>query len=74
MSADGIGLVLDIQDRPASRRELTVTANDFGQTKLTLAAGVIGTHDAQEVIRQAADRATLAMTPRRRKLRPGQEI
>lgn len=69
MSSDGLGAVIKVRERPKSRRHLTVTASGFDQTNVTLAAGVMGTDEGIEVVRQAADREALAMAPRRNKPR-----
>jgi len=69
VSADGVGLVFDIQPRPGSRREVRMTANDFGQTRVTLAAGALGTEDGMAVVAMAADRRALAYSTKRNRPR-----
>ena len=46
-----------------------MTANDFGQTRVTLAAGALGTEDGMAVVAMAADRRALAYSTKRNKPR-----
>lgn len=73
MSDDGIGHVFAVAAKPRSRVEIRSTASDFGQTRITLNAGVLGTVDGAEVIRRASDVRTLTYSLTRPKRRPGQE-
>lgn len=70
MRDDGVGQIIRITERPKSRREVLATASGYGQTRVTLAAGVLGTPDGQAVIEAASDRQTLAYQRRRNRPRP----
>lgn len=74
MSGDGVGLVLNVEPRGQSRSRLTTTADDFGQTDVTLMAGVLGTEDGFEVIQQASRRRTLVYSQARPKPRRTPEV
>jgi hypothetical protein len=67
----GEGLVVDVVELPKSRREVRITANDFGFTRVTLTAGMLGTPDGDAVIAAAADRRERAYSRKRNKPTPG---
>lgn len=48
------GQVLDVKPKDQSRHELTVTTEDYGRTRVTLMAGVLGTEDGLEVVDRAS--------------------
>lgn len=49
------GHVVDIGDKPASRREVTVTTSLTGITRVTLMPGLLGTPDGDAVLDLASD-------------------
>lgn len=63
------GQVLGIEDKPESRRELTVSTPDYGRTRITLMAGVLGTAEGFEVVDRASNLPESALLEVRRSAR-----
>ena len=49
------GQVLAVETKGQSRRELTVTTEAYGRTRITLMAGVLGSDDGLEVVDRASN-------------------
>lgn len=63
------GHVLDVTVKPESKREVTVTTEDYGRTRITLMPGVLGTDDGAEVIDRASNLRQSTMSEVRRSAR-----
>lgn len=72
MSDPSSGIVVGVEDKSQSRREVTVTTGLVGLHRLTLMPGVLGTEDGARFIALASDlRAVAFDTPRRSAKRGG---
>lgn len=72
MSDPSRGIVVNVEDRPKSRREVTVTTGVVGLHRLTLMPGVLGSEDGARMIALASDLRTVVFdTPRRSAKRGG---
>ncbi len=72
MTDPSIGIVIATEDKPKSRREVTVTTGVVGLHRLTLMPGVLGSEDGARMIALASDlRNVVFNTPRRSAKRGG---
>lgn len=66
MTDPSIGIVIAVEGKPKSRREVTVTTGVTGLHRLTLMPGVLGSDDGARMIALASDLRTVVFdTPHR---------